>query len=333
MKINEVFKTLIPELEKNEFELLESSILEHGIQSPLIVWEDTLVDGHNRYEIAMRYNLAYPVEKIEFNNEDEACEWIIKNQLGRRNLAPEAIKFFIGQLYNFKKKTVGGIVGHENYYLPKDEVENFSTPTPPEKTSEAIANQYNVTERSVRNYAKAAESINQSPTIKAAVVDGTLKLNEAVELAEVIKDLKGIDEKIILSRAKEIFKEKKLEKKAQLSDYAKESPIPDREQKIINALQEGETMVFNMKEDKHVYDWALKNGKFEAIDRNTVWGNPFILDADGDRETVCENYEFKYLPYKPSLIKKVKNLKGKALGCWCSPLKCHGDTLKKLSDE
>jgi hypothetical protein len=26
-------------------------------------------------------------------------------------------------------------------------------------------------------------------------------------------------------------------------------------------------------------------------------------------------------------------LKGKALGCWCHPLRCHGDILQRMADE
>jgi hypothetical protein len=59
------------------------------------------------------------------------------------------------------------------------------------------------------------------------------------------------------------------------------------------------------------------------IDRNTEWGNPFQMDKDGDRDTVCDSYEI-FFPRKFSLHNRLDELKGKVLGCWCYPDRCHG---------
>ena len=52
MIIDAEFKALIPALTKDEFSQLEENILRDGIQDPLKIWNGTLIDGHNRYEIA-----------------------------------------------------------------------------------------------------------------------------------------------------------------------------------------------------------------------------------------------------------------------------------------
>lgn len=85
--------------------------------------------------------------------------------------------------------------------------------------------------------------------------------------------------------------------------------------------------------DAALIAWADQQGLMVPIDRNTDWGNPFEMPADGDRDTVCDNYADHYLPYKPSLQKKLKNLTGKVLVCWCHPERCHGDHLAKLANE
>lgn len=33
------------------------------------------------------------------------------------------------------------------------------------------------------------------------------------------------------------------------------------------------------------------------------------------------------------ILKNLKELKGKILGCWCAPLSCHGDVLSELSNK
>lgn len=84
--------------------------------------------------------------------------------------------------------------------------------------------------------------------------------------------------------------------------------------------------------DAALIAWSDQQGLMTPIDRNTDWGNPFEMPADGDRNTVCDNYAKHYLPYKPSLLKKIPNLQGKVLVCWCHPERCHGDHLVNLSN-
>lgn len=85
--IDKEFKTLIPPLSAEEFEQLEANCVENGIQDSLKVWNGILIDGHNRYEIAEKHRLEYKTEEMEFSSRDDVKLWIIKNQLGRRNLS------------------------------------------------------------------------------------------------------------------------------------------------------------------------------------------------------------------------------------------------------
>lgn len=87
MKIDEEFKNLIPKLTKEEFKQLEENIIEEGCREPIVLWNKTIVDGHNRYEICNRHNIIFKTINKEFSNREEAKMWIIKNQFGRRNLS------------------------------------------------------------------------------------------------------------------------------------------------------------------------------------------------------------------------------------------------------
>lgn len=69
------------------------------------------------------------------------------------------------------------------------------------------------------------------------------------------------------------------------------------------------------------------------IGRPSIWGNPYKIGEDGTREEVIEKYEL-YLRNNPDLLKRLPELSGKVLGCWCSPnLPCHGEILIKLIKE
>lgn len=85
--IDNEFRTLIPPLTAEEFSQLEENCIENGIQDTLKTWNGVLIDGHNRYEIAEKHGLEYKTEEMEFSSRDDVKLWIIKNQLGRRNLS------------------------------------------------------------------------------------------------------------------------------------------------------------------------------------------------------------------------------------------------------
>lgn len=66
----------------------------------------------------------------------------------------------------------------------------------------------------------------------------------------------------------------------------------------------------------------------EYIGRGSPYGNPFRIGIDGDRDTVCDRFENEVLPYLD-----IEPLRGKNLVCYCSPARCHGDSiLKKLRE-
>ena len=87
IKIKEEFKQLIPPLTTEEYKQLEANCIEEGIREKILVWNEYIIDGHNRYEIAQNNNLEFQTESKIFNSEDEVKEWMILNQFGRRNLS------------------------------------------------------------------------------------------------------------------------------------------------------------------------------------------------------------------------------------------------------
>lgn len=68
------------------------------------------------------------------------------------------------------------------------------------------------------------------------------------------------------------------------------------------------------------------------IGRPSKWGNPFAIGRDGDRDEVIRKYR-EYILNTPALLSSLHELAGKVLGCWCSPLPCHGDVLAELADK
>lgn len=84
------FEKLIPPLSDEEFAQLEENILEEGeCHDPILLWQSVIVDGHNRWKIIQKHpEIDYDTRELIFFSRSEVMAWIIRNQLGRRNLPP-----------------------------------------------------------------------------------------------------------------------------------------------------------------------------------------------------------------------------------------------------
>ena len=86
LTINDDLANLMPPLTKEEDALLTNSLLNEGCREPLVVWNGTIVDGHNRYRICWRHGVPFTYVEKNFESETEAMLWAVRNQMARRNL-------------------------------------------------------------------------------------------------------------------------------------------------------------------------------------------------------------------------------------------------------
>ena len=113
LQIDPEFRDKIPPLTEAEFQQLRENILADGeVYEPIITWNDTIVDGHNRWRvICENWDLLkdhYRVKAMTFTDKWDALDWMCKKQLGRRNLTDEQRTVLIGKMYEARKKSVGG---------------------------------------------------------------------------------------------------------------------------------------------------------------------------------------------------------------------------------
>lgn len=69
------------------------------------------------------------------------------------------------------------------------------------------------------------------------------------------------------------------------------------------------------------------------IGRGSKWGNPYpIVDYTNNKEriTSCKAYEGYF--WDSGLWKHIDELKGRTLGCYCKPKRCHGDFLSDVAN-
>ncbi len=98
LKILKELEYLIPKMSDQEYKELEELILSEGCRDSIVIWNDVIVDGHNRYKICTNHNIKFNIISREFVDLDQAKYWMIRNQLGRRNLRDNSRVFLAYEL-------------------------------------------------------------------------------------------------------------------------------------------------------------------------------------------------------------------------------------------
>ena len=186
LKIDPEFQSQIPPLTDDEFKQLEENILKEGkLVSPLIVWNNTLVDGHNRYAILQKHpEIYFSTMPLPFESREEVLAWICKNQLGRRNLTPGQKLFLIGKQYEAEKSAHGESrkeLHDENGRFHRSCQTDNSGETM--KTCERIAEENGVSTATVlraSKYMKGVEIADElMPGLKQSILSGQTKVSKA----------------------------------------------------------------------------------------------------------------------------------------------------------
>ena len=80
--------------------------------------------------------------------------------------------------------------------------------------------------------------------------------------------------------------------------------------------------------------YNLDKSKIIPIDRRSIFGNPFLLSKYCREESILQYFAWfhRQLEFRSDFKEAVLKLKGKTLGCWCTPLPCHGDVIINYLD-
>ncbi|WP_370870176.1 hypothetical protein, partial [Rhodoferax sp.] len=86
--VNEELKAYIDPLTTDEYEALERSIRSEGCRDALVLWNDLLIDGHNRYAICQAHGLPFQtLQSTQFKTIEDVHIWMIDQHLGRRSVS------------------------------------------------------------------------------------------------------------------------------------------------------------------------------------------------------------------------------------------------------
>lgn len=182
--IEQEFEKLLPPLEQEEFEALKANVAESGVRDCLLAWRKgdklILIDGHNRYRAWKELGKdpdQLPCIEMEFDDSDAVKDWMIANQLMRRNLTDERKAYYRGLVYQSARKSHGG----------KRESSGQSDQM---TTAKALGEKYGVSEKTIRRNAKFAERVDALPDEqKEAVLSGVESLPKEEKPAAVMETI------------------------------------------------------------------------------------------------------------------------------------------------
>ncbi|MFY7910515.1 MAG: hypothetical protein ACOVO2_13205 [Emticicia sp.] len=177
-------QAFIRPLTDEQFGQLEQNILAHGCQDALILWETSaydlgrgeselsvyvLIDGHNRYKICKKNSIDFKIMLKTFESIEAVKEYMIDLQIGRRNLTLEEESYYRGLKYNAQKGK-RGVALQLAQEGRGEEVVNIA---------ENLAEQFNVTSRTIKNDGKFASGLNKlSSELRQEVLQGKSKISK-----------------------------------------------------------------------------------------------------------------------------------------------------------
>ena len=253
IKIKEEFKKLIPALTKEEYKQLENNCIAEGIREKILIWNGFIIDGHNRYEISLKWDLEIQTETKHFQDEEAVKEWMILNQFGRRNLSNYQRSVLALQLEEvFSKKAKENQIRKPNSVLLISAEQNLDTR---KELSKIASVGHDTIDKVKKIQAQASEEV------KAKLSTGEVSINSAYQ--EIKKE------------------EKKANFEAKKQLFEKEIKPENLNQKIIF----GDSIKVLPTLEKQSFDLLLSDPPY-GMDFKSGWNNKEKIQNDKIVDTI-----------------------------------------------
>ena len=298
IEIKQEFKDLIPPLTKEEFKQLENNCMSEGIREKILTWNGFIIDGHNRYEIATRWDLDFETESKHFDNEEAVKEWMILNQFGRRNLSNYQRSVLALELEDVFSKKAKENISIENKNrstdlakLPKREAVD---------TRKELSKVAQVGERTLGMVKKIQEKAPEE--VKAKLRTGEVSINAAykeikkeekkAELAQVRIDIEKGVSNVDINNIPEKFDVIYADPPWRY-DFAESSNRKIENHYTTMDNKDISNMKVPAKDNCVLFMWATSPKLIEAIDVMKGWGFTYKTHAIWDKEKIGMGYWFR----------------------------------------
>jgi DNA-binding XRE family transcriptional regulator len=292
--IDDEFKSLIPALAPEEYAQLEANILAEGCRDALVLWDDVLVDGHNRYGICQKHGIPFKtVQATAIQGYDDAVLWIVRNQLGRRNITD----FVRGELALRAKPIIEARAKAKQATSTGGAIPQLmqkSAEAAPVTTRAELAKAAGVSHDTIRKIEKIQETA--TPEVLASVRSGEISINVANKVAAL-----PVERQAAIAAAGPV-EMKKAVAQTRSEERPAKAPEPTEEEKLREALAEVREAASLLAEELEAYRAVEAGTQFEEIKQLQ------------DRNRILKSQLDDYITQNQKLKKQVKMLERRAGG-------------------
>ena len=308
LKIDPEFSAQILPLSFEELQQLEMNMIRDGkLTDPIIVWNKTILDGHNRYNLLKKHSfIEYEIKEMEFSSRQEALIWICNHQLGRRNLTPERRKYLIGKRYETEKQ-VSQNRGNQYTSAKKDATDQndpCQNKSGSHVTRQRIANETGTSEGYVQRaekYMNGVEAADEAaPGAREEILNGKIKAADR-EICAIAKAPKEQRSEIVAE-----LRKPKSERDKQLASSTKSPSV-----KVESFDDDGSRFLIDISKKMQGHKRALTDSDQKALKKSVEASADYsihIAAIEGAYDAFIENWERTFREY-PDLLTGPENWK------------------------
>lgn len=293
---------IFPEAKPEDYARLIDDIQDNGYDQdqPVIIYQGAILDGWNRNKACVELMIKPPTKQF-VGTDLEAIQFVMRTNK-RRNMNRGQWAVVAIKSEDIVKAIMQGVEKERREKQAKtqevtkvigamSQIIDSQTPKDNSKRADSKLAELFQTNRSYIDQAKKIQKA--SPELLEEVLTGKMTMQDANKAVRAIPT----------------------------------APWREDERQRHSAVAKGQAVIANEELDKNLIEWARRLDKVVRIDRGTIYGNPFTMPGDGDRDAVCDAYEKHYIKNKPSILKTLPALNGMVLVCHCYPERCHGLTI------
>jgi hypothetical protein len=192
IKIDPELRDFLLPLNQEENDRLRGSLMADGCLSPLIVDSitGTLLDGHNRHRICTEKKIPFEIKEISMSKKEQQKQFVLINQLARRNLTPERMKYYRAMLYESVKGEAGFKAGESgNPSGNKQRVQNEPVADSSGKAAKEVARLTNTSRSTVKRDVKEVKAMKEAGKLDEYTA-GKLSKEEKKKILEAAKPVR-----------------------------------------------------------------------------------------------------------------------------------------------
>jgi transcriptional regulator with XRE-family HTH domain len=177
--INEELRSFIDPLTEIEYAALERSLRLEGCRDALVLWNDILIDGHNRYAICRKLDIPFKtVQNTTFTSIEDVQLWVIENNLARRSVSD-----FQRGVLALRKKDIVAARSAQRAGEPDKAGDEAAPEGPPWSTREDVAKAARVSSNTISQIERIQRAA--TPQLVEAIRAGTISINAAANVASL----------------------------------------------------------------------------------------------------------------------------------------------------